>query len=182
MSSEVRIQIRSLFKLFAAHLTGQRALLFHPLRGGRRWCRTVQRTLIVVVLAVTGGTCRVCTEGLLVVGECISHFVDDEAMARQGGDGCEAGAALYTLLTSTLCRPTSMLADVLQEHRLVLCGEAAGGTAEPRFGSGVWGRGRGGGGGLRLLHWTHPICGLFVLLHLHSSSSSPARPRTAVVF
>lgn len=94
VSSEVRIQIRCLVKLFAAHLTGQRALLFHALGGGRRWCRTVQGALVIVVLAVAGGACRVCTEGLLVVGECVSHFVDDEAMARQGGDGCEAGAAL----------------------------------------------------------------------------------------
>lgn len=160
MGSEVRIQICCLFKLFAAHLTGQSAVLFHPLsygglRGGRCWCRTVQRTLIIVVPAVAGGRRWVHAEGLLVV-RCIPHFVDDEAMARQGGGGREAGAALQALLTAALRPSSSVLADVLQERRLVLCGEAAGGTAEPGLGKGVGGRSR--GGGLQLLQWTRPAC------------------------
>lgn len=185
VSSEVRIQIRCLFKLFPAHLTGQRALFLHALsygglRRGRSWCRTVQRTLLTVVPAVTRGGSWVHAWGLLLLSDGISHFVGDEAMARQGGGGCEAGAALQTLLTAALRPCSPVLADMLQEQCLVLCGEAAGGAAETRLRSGVGGRRR--GGGLQPLHWAHSICGLFVLLHLRSSSSPPASPQTAVLF
>lgn len=181
MSSEVRVQIRRLLELFVAHLTGQCAVLLRPLRGGRRRCRTVQRTLLIVVPAAAGGRRRVHAEGLLVVGECVSHFVDDEAMAGQGGAGCEAGAALQTLLTAALGASSPVLADVLQEYGLVLCGEATGGTAEPGLRKGVRGRSRGGGGGGGLLHWTRAIDALFLRLHLHSSSPFPASPQTAVL-
>lgn len=85
VSSEVRRQIRCLFKLFAAHPAGQCAVLFPPQScGGQRGrcrCRTVQRALIIVIPAVTWGGCWEPAEGLLVVSGCIFLFVDDEAMA-----------------------------------------------------------------------------------------------------
>jgi len=82
------IQIRCLFKMFAANPTGQRALLLPPqsvggLRGGGRWGRTIQGALIIVAPAVTWGGGWVGTEGLLLS---FSHFVGDEAVARQGGE------------------------------------------------------------------------------------------------
>ena len=97
MSSEVCIQICCLFKVFSTHLTGQCSLLFLPLTcggltGWRSWCRPVQRTPFIEVLDITRGGRCVHTDGLLAVT--FSHFVGDEAMAGQGGGGCEAGAAL----------------------------------------------------------------------------------------
>lgn len=118
-------------------------------------------------------------ERLLVVSEGISHFVGDEAMARQGGGGCEAGTALEALLTAALRPSSPVLADMLQEQCLVLCAESTGGTAEPRLWMGVGGWSR---GGVQLLDWTLPICVLFVLLHLHSCSSSAASPHTGILF
>lgn len=175
----MRIQIWCLLESFAAHLTGQCGLIFNPLGGGRSWSRIVQRTLVFVVPAGTRGRCRVRAERLLAVRKHISHFVGNEAVARQRGGGCETGAALQALLISSLRPSSPVLADVLQEQCLVLCGETTGGTAEPwiRMGVGAWGR-----QGLRLVCWSLPISRLFILLHLHSSSLSATCPHTGVLF
>lgn len=136
--------------MFTAHLAGQRVLILlclrcGGLRGGGCWCRTIQRTLIIVVPAVTRGRSWVRAEGLLVVSVCLSHFVSDEAVTCQGGGGREAGATLQTLQATALCPPSPVLADVLEEQCLVLSGEAAGGTAKSRIGRRVCVRCRGGG-------------------------------------
>lgn len=83
--------------------------------------------------AVSEGGRRLRAGGLLVVGG-MSHFVGDEAMARQREGGREAGAALQALQGAVLGPAASVLADVLQERRLLLRGEAAHGTAKPGLG------------------------------------------------
>lgn len=87
MSSEVRIQICCLVKMFTTHLTGQCVhvlflhLRYRGLRGGRCWCRIIQTILIIVVLAAARGRCWVYAKAALVVCECFPQLVGDEAMA-----------------------------------------------------------------------------------------------------
>lgn len=96
-----------------------------------------------MVLGVNGGG-RVRADVLLAVAELVPHFVGDEQMAGQGGRGREAGATVHALQVAALRPSSPVLADVLGEGCLVLCGEATGSTAEPRLG--LTRRSRGGGG------------------------------------
>lgn len=148
VSSEVRVQIRRLLKVFTAHLTGERPVLVPPLtRGGVAGGRVgaVQGILVVVVLDVNGGGGRLRAHVLLAVAERVPHFVGDEEVAGQRGRGGEAGSAVRALQVAALHPPAPVLADVLHEGGPVLGGEAAGSAAEPGLGLSV--RSRGGGGG-----------------------------------
>lgn len=151
--------------MLAAHLAGQGvSLLGHFLGRGRRRTRALRRVLTIVVPAVGSG--RRAARRLAVRG-CVPYFVGDEAVARQRGGGREAGTALQALERATFRAPGLVLADVLQELRLVLCCKAARGAAEAC-------RVRLGGGGSRsrrrLLGWTRTVGAVFNRLLLHSRS------------
>lgn len=162
--------------MLAAHLAGQCfSLLGHFLGGGRRRSRALRRVLTIVVPDVGSG-CGAARR--LAVRGCVPHFVGNEAVARQRGGGREAGATLQALQGAAFHAPGLVLADVLQELRLILRCKATRGAAEA-----CWVRLGGGSSrsGRRLLGWTRTFGAVFNRLLLHGRSLFAASSDTGVL-
>lgn len=180
VSPEVRAEVRRPLEVLAAHLAGQGAALLGLVLGrGRRRGRAPRRALALVVPAagsVRGGAAR-----RLAVRRCVPHFVGDETVARQRGGGSEAGAALQALQGAALRPARLMLADVLQELRLVLRCEAARGATEARVWLGGGGAGGSSGNEGRLLRWARAVGAVLGRLLLHGRSLFAASPDAGVL-
>lgn len=174
MSSKVCIQIWRSLKMFATHLTAQWVLLLRVI-GCRRLRGRRGRRRGILFIAVVRRSCWGQTEALVIGGR-VSHFVHDEAMAWQWRRGCKTGTTLQTLQVATCCPSSPVLADVLQEGRLLLCDIAT--VSAAKSGLGNWSR----GWWAWLFYRRHSFWELFLRFHLDKLSLCPMSPQGFSLF